>query len=81
MGFVGADEIGISFTCGVCDTRVTKSMKRKSYETGVVLIQCPNCGKRHVIADNLGYFSGVLNGKRNIEEIAAEKGEKVTRGT
>jgi hypothetical protein len=80
MGFVGPDHLGISFTCGVCDTRITKSVKRKSYETGVVLIKCPGCEKHHVIADNLGYYQGVTKGMKNIEELAAEKGEAVTRG-
>jgi mitochondrial protein import protein ZIM17 len=80
MGFVGPDQLGISFTCGVCDTRITKAIKRKSYETGVVLIQCPGCDKHHVVADNLGYYSAVTDGKKNIEELAADKGERVTRG-
>lgn len=45
LGFVGADTMGIVFTCGVCDTRISKSISRSSYERGVVLIQCPGCEK------------------------------------
>ncbi|KAK1869335.1 hypothetical protein I4F81_011812 [Pyropia yezoensis] len=76
LGFVGADTMGIVFTCGVCDTRISKSISRTSYERGVVLIQCPGCEKRHVIADNLGHFSQLTGGKKNVEEMV---GEEVTR--
>lgn len=68
--------MGIVFTCGVCDTRISKSISRASYERGVVLIQCPGCEKRHVIADNLGHFSQLTGGKKNVEEMV---GEEVTR--
>lgn len=81
MGFVGSDKMSISFTCGVCDTRITKSFHRQSYEKGVVVIKCPGCEKRHVIADNLGYFSAITGGRTNIEQIAEDKGEQVIRGT
>lgn len=56
MGFVGGDELGLAFTCGVCETRVAKKVRRKSYEEGTCLVQCPGCEKYHVIADNLGYY-------------------------
>jgi DNL zinc finger len=59
FGFVGSDQLGLVFTCNVCETRVAKKVKRKSYETGVVLVQCPGCEKYHVIADNLGYYTYV----------------------
>lgn len=47
IGFVGADQMGICFTCGVCETRVSKRIRRKSYEEGVCLVQCPGCKKHH----------------------------------
>ena len=43
FGFVADDKLGVAFTCNKCKTRVAKTVSRKSYETGVVLIQCPGC--------------------------------------
>lgn len=44
------------FTCGKCDTRAAKAFSRQSYETGVVIVECPGCSSRHLIADHLGWF-------------------------
>lgn len=65
------------FTCKKCDTRAVKSFTKDAYEKGVVIVTCPGCGARHVIADNLGW----LGEDRNIEEILAKKGENVTHIT
>ena len=55
-------------------------MSKKSYETGVVIIQCDGCKSRHLIADHLGWFEG---GKKagTLEDILREKGsgEQVVR--
>ena len=64
------------FTCTECNTRAAKRFTRLAYETGVVIIQCPGCQNRHLIADNLGWFR---EAGTNVEALLAEKGEEITR--
>ncbi|KAH9072266.1 hypothetical protein EDB83DRAFT_2361961 [Lactarius deliciosus] len=104
----GANEprLSLTFTCTAanCDTRSSHQFTKRSYEKGIVLIECPGCKKRyvpqssvastsyahaapltirrHLIADNLGWFKdSTEDGKlRNVEDLLRARGESIRRG-
>lgn len=43
----------LSFTCKKCDTRSGHVVSKQAYHHGAVLVQCPGCKNRHLIADHL----------------------------
>jgi len=51
-------------------------MGKLAYTKGTVLIQCPGCQSRHLIADHLNWFD---LGKRSIEQILEDRGETIRR--
>ena len=68
----------IGFTCKVCEARSHRTMSRHAYTKGIVLVECPGCSSRHLIADNLGWFEQ-RGEARTVEEILAARGESVRR--
>jgi len=70
----GGKKLAIVFTCTVCDTRSIKQFTEHAYTKGVVIVQCPGCRNRHLIADNLGFFE---DGGWNIETALRDTGEDV----
>lgn len=61
------------FTCGKCDVRSVKSFSKVAYTRGVVLVECPGCRARHLIADNLGWFGE----KGTVQDFAKANGHVV----
>ncbi|OCK85174.1 zf-DNL-domain-containing protein [Lepidopterella palustris CBS 459.81] len=67
----------MTFTCNKCATRQTHRVSKQGYEKGTVLITCPGCKNRHLMADHLKIFS---DKSITIEDILREKGHGVKRG-
>ncbi|PYI36521.1 zf-DNL-domain-containing protein [Aspergillus indologenus CBS 114.80] len=67
----------ITFTCKPCGGRSSHRMSKHGYHRGTVLIQCPTCSNRHVIADHLNIF---FDQKSTLEDILARQGDKLLRG-
>ncbi|GMF53685.1 hypothetical protein B5S33_g1883 [[Candida] boidinii] len=65
----------IALTCKKCETRSTHAFSKQAYERGTVLITCPGCKNRHLIADHLKIFS---DSRVTIQDILAAKGESTS---
>ncbi|VEU20258.1 DEKNAAC101197 [Brettanomyces naardenensis] len=68
----------LAFTCKKCGTRSSHIISKQAYQTGSVLVQCPGCKNRHLIADHLDIFH---DGKINIEDIMKAQGQDVSLDT
>ena len=59
------------------ETRSAKMISKHTYETGVVIVTCPGCNGKHLIADRKGWF-----GKPgSVENYLQDKGEGAQAGT
>ncbi|RHZ43337.1 DNL-type zinc finger protein [Aspergillus thermomutatus] len=67
----------ITFTCKPCGHRSSHRMSKHGYHRGTVLIRCPSCLNRHVIADHLNIF---MDKKSTLEDILQREGKRLTRG-
>ncbi|MCJ1273211.1 hypothetical protein MMC21_001000 [Puttea exsequens] len=68
----------LTFTCKPCSHRSTHNVSKQGYQHGTVLVQCPQCKNRHLIADHLKIFA---DKSVTIEDLMREKGGMVRKGT
>ncbi|KAK4098842.1 zf-DNL-domain-containing protein [Parathielavia hyrcaniae] len=68
----------LTFTCRPCGTRSRHRVSKQGYHHGTVLIACPSCRNRHVIADHLRVFGDKAT---TVEDLLRARGEQVKRGT
>lgn len=68
----------IAFTCKKCNTRSSHTMSKQAYTKGTVLITCPGCKNRHLIADHLKIFN---DNHITIEDIMKAQGQSVSLTT
>ncbi|THZ85808.1 zf-DNL-domain-containing protein [Aureobasidium pullulans] len=67
----------MTFTCKACSTRSSHRMSKQGYHHGTILITCPGCKNRHLIADHLKIFSDKAI---TLEDILAQKGQLLKKG-
>ncbi|KAG5502813.1 hypothetical protein JKF63_04581 [Porcisia hertigi] len=65
-----------AFTCGPCEYRMVKRFSKHAYTKGIVIVECPNCRAKHLLADNLGWMEDTAT---NIEDILKTKGQSFIR--
>ncbi|KPV74187.1 uncharacterized protein RHOBADRAFT_44671 [Rhodotorula graminis WP1] len=78
-----------------CGHRSSHEFSKRSYDKGVVIVQCPGCNNRHLIADHLHWFHSTPSPAhptglpfdpsrpkraRTVEDLLREKGEQVQWG-
>ncbi|KAI9835283.1 MAG: hypothetical protein M1819_002427 [Sarea resinae] len=68
----------LTFTCKPCSTRSSHRISKQGYHKGTVLITCPSCKNRHVIADHLKIFGEEA---MTIEDLMQKKGDLVKKGS
>lgn len=68
----------LAFTCKKCDTRSSHVMSKQAYQQGTILVQCPGCKSRHLVADHLKIFS---DNRIKLEDIMKAQGEQVRTDT
>jgi len=68
----------MTFTCKKCSTRSSHRVSKQGYFYGTVLITCPGCKNKHLIADHLKIFSDT---SVTVEDLMRANGERVKRGS
>jgi len=61
-----------------CSHRSTHTFTKRAYQNGIVIISCPSCKNRHLIADNLGWFKNSM-GPREVARSRISSRQKARR--
>ncbi len=48
-----------------------RSFSRRAYDNGIVIVECPRCNGRHLVADRLGWFGQ----PGSVEDYLEQRGE------
>ena len=72
-------ELYAVFTCGKCGVRSSKGFSKRAYNFGVVIVTCPGCQSRHVLADRLGWFGEKGDVEDFLRERKREQGDEGVR--
>ncbi|CCF56280.1 hypothetical protein KAFR_0A08460 [Kazachstania africana CBS 2517] len=75
---VDQPKLMLAFTCKKCNNRSSHVISKQAYTKGTVLVTCPDCKNRHLIADHLKIFD---DNHITIEDILKLKGESVSTST
>lgn len=68
----------LAFTCKKCNHRSSHTISKQAYHHGTVMVKCPKCNNRHLIADHLKIFN---DNHITIQDIMKAKGETVSQST
>ena len=72
-------ELYAVFTCGKCGVRSSKGFSKRAYNFGVVIVTCPGCQSKHVLADRLGWFGEKGDVEDFLRERKQEQGDEGVR--
>ncbi|KAF5107627.1 hypothetical protein DV453_002900 [Geotrichum candidum] len=70
----------LTFTCKKCETRSRHTISKQAYHNGTVLVQCPGCKNRHLIADHLKPITKLTVSQRELEKMNATDGDFMWEG-
>ena len=74
-------DLYMMFTGAKCETRAARGFSRQAFENGVVIVTCPGCQVKHVIADRMGWFGEPGSVEDFIAQKTKDGGQSKARAT